>query len=86
MGKGPCSTSPCLFCRRYKRYREVMANGSRSKLRKFLTDVFEHLYNVEAELDLANAVLDGSWPTAVEQLEEALKTAKEKRLRSGWSA
>lgn len=79
MARGPCATNPCSWCKRHKRYKLLMANGSRARLRALLREVYEELNNVEAEIEMANVVLDGSWPTAVEQLEDALKIAKEKR-------
>lgn len=70
---------PCEICARYQRFRMVMSSGSRVKLRQLARAIFDELYSVEEDLEYKNAILDGSWPTAVEHLEEALRAAKAKK-------
>ena len=44
-----------------------------------IVELRNELCETEEDLEYRKAILSGSWPTALEQLEEALKRAKEKR-------
>jgi hypothetical protein len=51
--------------------------------REFMEQFYEQYCNEGMDANVNQAILDGSWPSAVEQLEEALIKAKQKREQNG---
>jgi hypothetical protein len=51
--------------------------------REFMEGFYEQYCNEGLDANVNQAVLDGSWPSAVEQLEEALRKAKTIREQNG---
>lgn len=67
----------CGWCKLYARYKRAMASKSLKKLRAFTEKVFDLYNHTSEDLNYRQAILDGSWPTAIEQLERALNNARE---------
>jgi hypothetical protein len=74
MKEKPCE---CRLCKESKRIRSIIKKLG-PKDGKWLSDFYNNHCNIEAELEMKTVLLDGSWPSAVEQLTEALKKAKAK--------
>jgi len=72
-------TCQCDYCKLSRRVHDAIDSRDPDKLIEILTEVMNHLCDVEFDRDYDHCILDGSWPSAVEQLEEALKNAKKKR-------
>jgi hypothetical protein len=72
-------TCNCRSCKRHAFYKLVLANGSRQQIRRMFDDIVDCLLHAEDDLNYHQCILDGSWPTAVKQLEEALANAKKMR-------
>lgn len=70
----PCT---CALCKESKRMRSIIKKLG-PKDAKWLRDFYNNHYNMAGELEMKTVILDGSWPSAVEQLTEALKKAKAK--------
>ena len=51
--------------------------------REFMEQFYEQYCNEGLDANVNQAILDGSWPSAVEQLEEALTRAKTIREQNG---
>ena len=70
----------CNWCKRYKQFKRVIENPKLTPFeRKFIDKLFDDLNHVEADLNYKECILEGDWPSAVEQLELALARAKNKR-------
>lgn len=74
--KPPCD---CPWCTRNRVWDEIVASRDTEALLKLIVELRNELCETEEDLEYRKAILSGSWPTALEQLEEALKRAKEKR-------
>ncbi len=72
----PCN---CAICTRATRFAAVIASRDVDALIAAVVELENSLGMTEDDLDHKNAILDGSWPSAVEQLEAALERAKGKR-------
>ena len=69
----------CKLCLRNKKYREwldLLPEGCKS----FAVEIYGLLSGAEFDLDIAHAVIDGSWPSADKQIKEA-REAVEKEER-----
>jgi hypothetical protein len=71
-----CICELCQFTRRIKRTKR---NGSHRQKNKMIDELANRLCYAEDSLDYENCVANGSWPTAVEGMEQRLKRVKEKR-------
>jgi len=56
----------------------VVREGSREELCKLIDELSDQLLEVEYDRDYRAAILDGSWPSAVTLLREALAKAEAK--------
>ncbi len=72
-------TCACSFCKRYAKIVSVKGSRDVDSLVALVDELHEALANTEDDLNHKNCILDGSWPSAVEQLEAALDRAKGKR-------
>jgi len=70
----------CPWCIRHRRYKRLLR---KYKFKPndiiFLKNLYSDLNHAEDHLEYNNAILDGSWPSSVEQLTFALKHAKKVR-------
>jgi hypothetical protein len=62
----------CFMCRRHAELLAVIGRGNIDEMAKFIVQQETSILNLELDRDVANCVLDGSWPSAREQLERAL--------------
>jgi hypothetical protein len=74
--KPPCE---CRICERGRSIHRVKVLGCREELTALVDELHEELGNTEEDLNYKTAILDGSWPQAVELLTAALERAKGKR-------
>ena len=72
-------TCQCDICKRSRHVRRELAGGSKRRLRDLVEKLYNQLEGAEMELNYSQAILDGSWPTAVETLEQSLARARERR-------
>lgn len=66
----------CSVCRRHRRIEAVKAARDVDALIALVDELHNTLGDTEEDLDYRLCILNGSWPSAVEQLERALVTAK----------
>jgi hypothetical protein len=74
--KPPCD---CPWCTRDRVWDGIVASRDTEALLKLIVELRNELCETAECLAYREAIMNGSWPTALEQLEEALKRAKEKR-------
>jgi transcriptional regulator of acetoin/glycerol metabolism len=70
----------CKYCKRSQEIDAIIASRDVDELVKLIRETQEYEANIALDLEVCEAVLDGSWPGAVEQLERALVKAKEKQV------
>lgn len=70
----------CALCTRHRHVRATIQSGTREELCKLIDELSEQLLEVECDRDYRAAILDGSWPGAVELLQRALKDAEAKHV------
>jgi len=58
----------CESCLRHRRYQQVIESGSFQALQGFAHELMGLLCDTEQELHFKECILDGSWPSAKEQL------------------
>ena len=68
----------CRSCEETSRYFKII-NQLSDDDKKFMNDVYERLSHDSFDRDYYWCILNGQWPTSVEQLTRALELAKEKR-------
>lgn len=68
-----CNCSLCLYSRRV---RGIISRRNVDELIATVNELMDANYGIGEDLDVAEAVLNGSWPSAVSQLERALEKAK----------
>lgn len=73
----PCE---CELCQESKMMHSIVVSLPQHQAR-WLTEFYEKHMTISFDANYDAAVLDGSWPTAVEQLTVALTKAKEIRAR-----
>lgn len=66
----------CNFCTLRLKIASAKRRGTREDLISLVDELSEKYWNTEFDLDYLNAIMDGSWPSAVEQLESAFERAK----------
>jgi hypothetical protein len=69
-------TCDCTICKYSRKVEGVIERRDPDELIAVVKELMDASYNMGHDLDYANCVLDGSWPSAVEQLERALERAK----------
>jgi hypothetical protein len=72
-------TCKCDFCKLSRRIDKVKAGRSLKAMRSMIDELALLYLDTSDDRDYQRVILDGSWPTAVEQLEAALVRAKERR-------
>jgi|SRR6185437_12581966 len=65
----------CQFCIDYKRFQVVLPLVPEEH-REWFESIFDALWNISEDLSYKKAILDGSWPGAVEILEHRLANAR----------
>jgi hypothetical protein len=68
--KGPCQ---CRLCEDHRRILAVLVRNEPAELRAEIRDLEERLANAEFELEVDEAILDGSWPSAREYAEKIFR-------------
>ena len=68
-----CNCDLCLYSRKV---RGIISRRNVDELIATVDELMNENHNIGFDLDYANCVLDGSWPSAVEQLERALEKAR----------
>jgi hypothetical protein len=66
----------CEWCKMYDRLMLARDHGDVHELIELADDLFEVWSHTRDDLAYLQCIFDGSWPSAVEQLEEALAKAK----------
>jgi hypothetical protein len=70
----------CRLCKRNRKFERFLKKYPFTKKdTEFLNKIYDDLNMTESELNHREAVLDGSWPQAVEILERSLEEAKKFR-------
>ena len=75
-GPEPCTCAQCVLHRRY--YAAVEAQDF-DALAEVARDTFNELCNAGAEGDYLRVIADGSWPTAIEHLENWRAAARQRK-------
>lgn len=72
-------TSPCTcaLCEYSRKVDAIIESRDPDKLIELVRELHNTNYNIGADLEYCQCVLNGSWPSAVEQLELALTRAKQ---------
>lgn len=65
----------CRLCNRDRQVGEILATKDVDKITQLLRETYEMLQYAEHDLNWHQAIMDGSWPQAVQILEQALKRA-----------
>ncbi len=73
----------CKICIRYRKFQKVLKRIKRQEDVKFLNSVLDDLYHAEDDLNYKSAILEGGWPSSVEQLRAYLARAIQIRRDSG---
>lgn len=68
----------CAVCQNNRAHAKHLLNIPESE-RPFFENVYDDLLNTKFDLDYYKAIMDGSWPSSVSILEEAIKRAKAKQ-------
>ena len=69
----------CEWCQLSRRIERTKKNGSHQQKNKLINEIVNRLCCAEDSLNYEECVADGSWPTAVEVMEQRLKRVKEKK-------
>lgn len=69
-------TCNCYLCAYSRRVDNVIKSADTVMMTATINELMDANYNIGADLEYDEAVLDGSWPSAVEILERALEKAK----------
>ena len=70
----------CHICKQSEMVKRIQSKLPEREAKEFRDFVNEYV-NIEMDLNYHQAIMDGSWPSAVEQLTDALEKAK--RIRHG---
>ena len=71
----------CQFSKDFEFMIRLLPNVP-ERFRKQLEEFFHRAWTEQEDADYNNCILDGSWPSSVEQLERALENAKKRREQS----
>jgi hypothetical protein len=75
-------TCTCDICKRYRKWDKFLKKYPFTrKDREFLDEIFLDLNMTEFNYGVDEAILDGSWPSAIEQLQRALVKAVDIKKR-----
>ena len=65
----------CFICKHGRRYYRIIKGLPKSQ-HKFMSEHYDGFLNVAEDNEVKGMILDGDWPSAVEQLTVALAKAK----------
>lgn len=68
----------CDACEHSKKFYSIIENLN-TKNKKWMSDFYSHYMCIYEDLDYYKAIMEGNWPSAVEQLKIALKLAESKQ-------
>lgn len=71
----------CALCARSILIRRTVRSGSRTQIMRLVRQLEDDLSLTENDREAQACILNGTWPSAVEQLEAALVLAREQRVR-----
>lgn len=72
----------CKLCKRDVRWERFLKKYPFTKKDKeFLDSIYTALHGTELNYEVDEAILDGSWPSAIEQLGRAMKKAEDIKKR-----
>lgn len=66
----------CDLCEYSRKIREIVARKNAEELIETIHELHEATYNMGADLDYLKCIMDGSWPSAEQQLTLALEKAR----------
>lgn len=66
----------CRLCEKSRKLTDIISRRNVDELIVAVDDLHNENYNIGADLEYLQCVMNGSWPSAVEQLERALEMAK----------
>lgn len=69
-----CNCKLCVYSRKVS---SVIRGKNINELVGTISDLMDANFNIGADLEYLQAIMDGSWPSSAELLERALKKAKE---------
>jgi hypothetical protein len=69
----------CELCQFHRRIKRTQKNGSHRQKNKLIDELAYRLCCAEDSLNYEECVANGSWPTAVEVLEQRLERVKGKK-------
>ncbi len=69
----------CDYCKWSRYVIRERNSGSRRRLLKLIDTLRDRLLDAEGDVDYYEAILDGSYPSAVEHLENSLRVARYKQ-------
>lgn len=72
-------TCLCRFCKLSRRIKRTINSGSHPQKNKLIRELSDLYWHTDDDLNYQQAINDGSWPTAVEMLEQRLERAKKFR-------
>lgn len=67
----------CIICRRNKWLAEVLGKGDVEELKDAIEKLVVMLEHAELDNEVHDAIMSGTWPSAVRQLSHALRRAIE---------
>jgi hypothetical protein len=74
--KGSCGRSMCRFCWQTYVRDCVLGSGDFALMAAFIDQILDAYIQQSEDRNYYEAILDGSWPSSIEQLEHALGRAK----------
>jgi len=80
MAKKRCK---CKMCTRHRMIREATDRANVHTLKRIIDDLENSLVETEEELSYYSSIFNGTWPGAVEVLENLLKVLKRKKHDKG---
>jgi len=69
----------CTICRESKRIDRIVKTKDVKKLTALITELRNHICNVELDNNVNTAIMAGSWPSALETLTKAIQKAEKYR-------
>lgn len=76
----PCQ---CQSCLRSRKYDEIIARSDITELKAFINELRNDLCSAELDLDVWNAIRDGSWPGAEDAGLAIVDRARKRKLEAG---
>ena len=73
----------CHVCKESAMFNRILSRLPKREAKE-LREFLNYYVNIAMDLNYHQAIMDGSWPSAVEQLTEALEKAKKIRAKRGF--